>query len=48
MTVNPSLSTMPSCFYVDPVVYQTDKEQVFYRTWQYVGMFACRPSPVRS
>ena len=29
--------TIPSRLYVDPEVYEQDKEKVFYRTWQYVG-----------
>ena len=30
-------TTMPSRLYVDPAVYEWDKERVFYRTWQFVG-----------
>ena len=45
MTTNPSLSTIPSSFYVDPAAYETDKEQVFYRTWQYVGHVCKLPKP---
>lgn len=29
--------TLPASWYVDPSVYEREKEAIFYRTWQYVG-----------
>ena len=45
MSTNLPLTTMPSHFYVDPAVYESDKEREFYRTWQYVGHVCTLPSP---
>lgn len=45
MPTNPSLTTISSRFYVDHAAYETDKEEVFYRTWQYVGHVCTVPSP---
>lgn len=32
-----SQHTLHSRYYTDPAFYEFDKEQIFYRTWQYVG-----------
>ena len=37
MPSGPITTTMPSRHYVDPAVYELDKERIFYRTWQFVG-----------
>ncbi|MBY8977528.1 Rieske 2Fe-2S domain-containing protein [Rhodobacteraceae bacterium NNCM2] len=29
--------TLPSSWYVDPAIYEREKEAIFYRTWQYVA-----------
>ena len=38
LTDNPQESfTLPASWYVDPAIYEREKEAIFYRTWQYVG-----------
>ena len=44
MTSDSPLATMPSRLYVDPAAYETDKERIFYRTWQYVGHVCSLPT----
>ena len=29
--------TLPSAFYLDPEVYEFEKEQIFFKTWQFVA-----------
>ena len=29
--------TLPSAYYTDPAVYEREKTEIFYKTWQYVG-----------
>src|SRR6202162_1345670 len=31
------VDTLPARWYVDPDVFQAEKERIFHRTWQYVG-----------
>jgi phenylpropionate dioxygenase-like ring-hydroxylating dioxygenase large terminal subunit len=31
------IHSIPSQYYTDPVLFQQDKEKIFYRTWQYMG-----------
>ena len=38
-----NLTTLSSRFYTDPAVFESDKEHVFYRTWQYVGHVSALP-----
>ena len=44
MPSSPIMTTMPSHHYVDPAVYELDKERVFYRTWQFVGHVSSLPA----
>ncbi len=44
MPSSPIMTTMPSRHYVDPAVYELDKERVFYRTWQFVGHVSSLPA----
>ncbi|MEM1130971.1 MAG: aromatic ring-hydroxylating dioxygenase subunit alpha [Pseudomonadota bacterium] len=38
ITEDPQTSfTLPSSWYVDPAIYEREKDAIFYRTWQYVG-----------
>ncbi|MEM1161028.1 MAG: aromatic ring-hydroxylating dioxygenase subunit alpha, partial [Pseudomonadota bacterium] len=37
--------TLPASWYIDPEVYEREKEAIFYRTWQYVGHKAFFDNP---
>ncbi|MEM7169906.1 MAG: aromatic ring-hydroxylating dioxygenase subunit alpha [Pseudomonadota bacterium] len=37
--------TLPGRYYYDPAVYEAEKEQIFYRTWQYVGHVSLLSQP---
>ena len=37
--------TLPSSWYLDPAVYELEKERIFYRTWQYVAHVSMLPEP---
>ena len=37
--------TLPSYLYTDPAVYEIEKEQIFYKTWQYIGHKSCFKKP---
>ena len=37
--------TLPASWYLDPGVYDLEKERIFYRTWQYVAHVSMLPGP---
>jgi choline monooxygenase len=39
--------TLPGRFYVEPAIWELEKRQIFYRTWQYVGHVSMLPDPGR-
>ncbi|MEM7293143.1 MAG: aromatic ring-hydroxylating dioxygenase subunit alpha [Pseudomonadota bacterium] len=39
------ITALPNHYYTDPVVFEAEKEKLFYRTWQYVGHVSKVPNP---
>ena len=37
--------TLPASYYLDESIYQREKEQIFYKTWQYVAHQSMLPEP---
>lgn len=35
--IPPAPATLPGHYYVDPAIFEQEKEAIFYRTWQYIG-----------
>ena len=37
--------TLPGAYYFDPEIFERERRQIFYRTWQYVGHVSMIPTP---